>query len=156
VRLAFRLPRLLGRSADHRITHQIDELIALVERFPDADEHTLVASLLRAGVGQRSARRLVVLVTSAVGRDHVARLGVRVDPHIDLESEDGSRRTVRLDSFAEFRVAVRLIPRLRDSAGYQALARRSSEVDAIRELRRGGTSDFTGVVLTPSLTTWDL
>lgn len=156
MRLASRLAGLLDRSAEHGITHQIDELIALVERFPNADEHTLVASLLQAGVGQRSARRLVVLVTSAFGRDHVSRLGARVDPHIDIQGEDGSRRTVRLDSFAEFRVAVGLIPRVRDSPGYRALARRSSEVNAIEALRRGGTGDFTGVVLTPVLTSWDI
>jgi hypothetical protein len=102
-------------DSEHRTVHQIEKLIALLTSDLEAEDHALVAGLLRAGVGRRSAMRLVVLVPSAFGRDLVTGLGAVVDPNVEILSEDGSSRTIRrLDSFPEFKAAMSLIPKLRD------------------------------------------
>lgn len=136
MRLSLRLPRLRDRDLEHRITHQIGELIAIVEANPDADDQVLLASLLQAGVGRRSAMRLVVSVPIAFGRDLVTTHGVRVDPNIEIQGPDGSRTIRRLDSFVEFRVAAGLLPRLRESNSYLPVARhyerRSTLVDGLQ------------------------
>ncbi len=157
MRLGLRLPRLRDRDAEHRITHEIEELLTLIAVDPGADDHALLARLLQAGIGRTSAMRLVVLVPTAFGRDLASRRGIRLDPNVEILNQDGSARTIRrLDSFPEFRVAVSLVPRLRETTAYIPLATRSAEGNAVEALQQKGVSDMSGAALTASLVTWDI
>jgi hypothetical protein len=134
------------------------KFVSRLARRPDAGDERLLASLLQAGVNLRTAKRLVVLVPSAFGRDVVSRLGVRLDPNVEILREDGSDRTIRrLDSFLEFKVAVSLIPRIRETTAFKSLAAHSSEVNAVEAIRvKTGRNNVQGAQLTAVLVTWDI
>ena len=137
--------------------HEIEALFHVILANPAADDEDLLAGLMQAGVGRRSAMRIVVLVPSAFGRDQAARLGARLDDHINIRPDMGPKTTTRrLDSFPEFRVAKQLIPRFRESNVYMPLVNHSAEGNAIRHGPESGMKDYSKVTLTAVLTGWDI
>ena len=113
----------------------------------------LVAALHRHGVETRRARRLVVFVPMAFGRDLASRMHVRTRLDVSIRRADGSWVTRPLQAFPEFRVAEELTQQLgRDD--YSALARRSAEVAVISKALDDGSGVEGGEVR--SVTPWDL
>lgn len=147
--------RRVGPSID-AINEAIDLLVEAASANLDLDDGDLLERLLNLGVENRLAMRLVVFVPVAFGRTLIDGRGVNTSNTFEVKGDGrNTRRPKRLTDMPEYVLAVDAVSRHRHSEGFNALALRSAEVIAVREISKmtGGPD---GATLTPLLTTWEI